>query len=79
MPAALKQVPSCEFFPLEAVKTNVFGTDNVLTAAIEAGVKAVICLCHGQGCLPGERHGYLQGHDGKGHCGQVPDGESGQD
>ena len=37
--AALKQVPSCEFFPLEAVKTNVIGTDNVLTAAIEAGVK----------------------------------------
>jgi len=38
--AALKQVPSCEFFPLEAVKTNVIGTDNVLTAAIEAGVKS---------------------------------------
>ena len=42
--AALKQVPSCEFFPLEAVKTNVIGTDNVLTAAIEAGVQSVICL-----------------------------------
>jgi UDP-N-acetylglucosamine 4,6-dehydratase len=42
--AALKQVPSCEFFPLEAVKTNILGTDNVLTAAIEAGVKRVICL-----------------------------------
>ena len=42
--AALKQVPSCEFFPLEAVKTNVLGTDNVLTAAIECGVKKVICL-----------------------------------
>ena len=42
--AALKQVPSCEFFPMEAVKTNVLGTDNVLTAAIEAGVKKVICL-----------------------------------
>ena len=41
--AALKQVPSCEFFPMEAVKTNVIGTDNVLTAAIEAGVKSVIC------------------------------------
>ena len=41
---ALKQVPSCEFFPMEAVKTNVIGTDNVLTAAIEAGVGAVICL-----------------------------------
>ncbi|MBQ2285417.1 MAG: polysaccharide biosynthesis protein [Clostridia bacterium] len=42
--AALKQVPSCEFFPIEAVKTNVLGTDNVLTAAIEEGVKCVICL-----------------------------------
>ena len=42
--AALKQVPSCEFFPMEAVKTNVIGTDNVLTAAVEAGVEAVICL-----------------------------------
>ena len=42
--AALKQVPSCEFFPMEAVKTNVIGTDNVLTAAIEAKVGAVICL-----------------------------------
>ena len=42
--AALKQVPSCEFFPLEAVRTNVIGTDNVLTAAIDEGVKAVICL-----------------------------------
>ena len=41
--AALKQVPSCEFFPMEAVKTKVIGTDNVLPAAIEAGVKAVIC------------------------------------
>ena len=42
--AALKQVPSCEFFPMEAVRTNVIGTDNVLTAAIESGVKSVICL-----------------------------------
>ena len=42
--AALKQVPSCEFFPVEAVKTNVLGTENVLTAAIEEGVKKVICL-----------------------------------
>ena len=42
--AALKQVPSCEFFPMEAVRTNVFGTDNVLTAAIDEGVKCVICL-----------------------------------
>jgi len=42
--AALKQVPSCEFFPMEAVKTNVIGTDNTLDAAIDAGVKCVICL-----------------------------------
>ncbi len=42
--AALKQVPSCEFFPMEAVKTNIIGTDNVLTAAIEEGVESVICL-----------------------------------
>ena len=47
--AALKQVPSCEFFPMEAVRTNVIGTDNVLTAAIEAGVKAVICLSTDKG------------------------------
>ena len=50
--AALKQVPSCEFFPMEAVKTNVFGTDNVLTAAIEAGVKAVICLSTDKAAYP---------------------------
>ena len=42
--AALKQVPSCEFFPMEAVKTNVFGTDNVLSIAIENKVKKVVCL-----------------------------------
>ena len=56
--AALKQVPSCEFFPVEAVKTNVLGTDNVLTAAIEAGVKKVICLSNG----------YKQSNDGKSFC-----------
>jgi len=50
--AALKQVPSCEFFPLEAVKTNVFGTDNILTAAIEAGVKKVICLSTDKAAYP---------------------------
>ena len=50
--AALKQVPSCEFFPLEAVKTNVLGTDNVLTAAIEAGVKAVVCLSTDKAAYP---------------------------
>ena len=50
--AALKQVPSCEFFPLEAVKTNVLGTDNVLTAAIEFGVKKVICLSTDKAAYP---------------------------
>ena len=50
--AALKQVPSCEFFPMEAVKTNVIGTDNVLTAAMEAGVKAVICLSTDKAAYP---------------------------
>ena len=50
--AALKQVPSCEFFPLEAVKTNVFGTENVLTSAIDAGVKRVICLSTDKAAYP---------------------------
>ena len=50
--AALKQVPSCEFFPMEAVKTNVVGTDNVLTAAIEEGVKTVICLSTDKAAYP---------------------------
>ncbi|CQR71227.1 UDP-glucose 4-epimerase [Sporomusa ovata DSM 2662] len=50
--AALKQVPSCEFFPLEAVKTNIIGTDNVLTAAIEFGVKKVICLSTDKAAYP---------------------------
>lgn len=50
--AALKQVPSCEFFPLEAVKTNVVGTDNVLTACIECGVKKVICLSTDKAAYP---------------------------
>ncbi|MEH7106449.1 polysaccharide biosynthesis protein [Bacillus sp. JJ1764] len=50
--AALKQVPSCEFFPLEAVKTNVIGTENVLNAAIEKGVKKVICLSTDKAAYP---------------------------
>ncbi|MBQ2676195.1 MAG: polysaccharide biosynthesis protein [Clostridia bacterium] len=50
--AALKQVPSCEFFPLEAVKTNVIGTDNVLTSAIRNGVKKVICLSTDKAAYP---------------------------
>ena len=50
--AALKQVPSCEFFPMEAVRTNVIGTDNVLTAAIEAGAESVICLSTDKAAYP---------------------------
>ncbi len=50
--AALKQVPSCEFFPMEAVRTNIIGTDNVLTAAIEAGVECVICLSTDKAAYP---------------------------
>lgn len=50
--AALKQVPSCEFFPMEAVKTNIIGTDNVLTAAIESGVRKVVCLSTDKAVYP---------------------------
>ncbi len=50
--AALKQVPSCEFFPMEAVKTNVIGTENVLTGAVEMGVKKVICLSTDKAAYP---------------------------
>lgn len=50
--AALKQVPSCEFFPMEAVKTNIMGTDNMLHAAIEAGVKRVVCLSTDKAAYP---------------------------
>lgn len=50
--AALKQVPSCEFFPMEAIKTNVLGTENVLNAAMEAGVKKVVCLSTDKAVYP---------------------------
>lgn len=50
--AALKQVPSCEFFPIEAVNTNILGTDNVLTACIESGVKKIICLSTDKAAYP---------------------------
>lgn len=50
--AALKQVPSCEFFPIEAVKTNVIGTDNVLTVAVDVGVKRVVCLSTDKAAYP---------------------------
>jgi UDP-glucose 4-epimerase len=50
--AALKQVPSCEFFPMEAVRTNIIGTDNVLTVGVEAGVKKIICLSTDKAAYP---------------------------
>ena len=50
--AALKQVPSCEFFPIEAVKTNILGTENVLNASIESGVKKVVCLSTDKAAYP---------------------------
>lgn len=50
--AALKQVPSCEFFPMEAVKTNIIGTDNVITASVEMGIKKVICLSTDKAAYP---------------------------
>ncbi len=50
--AALKQVPSCEFFPMEAVRTNVIGTDNTLTAAVQHGVKKAICLSTDKAVYP---------------------------
>lgn len=65
--AALKQVPSCEFFPIEAVKTNVLGTENVLTAAIDEGVKTVICLSTDKAAYPRQRDGHLESDDGEGH------------
>ena len=70
--AALKQVPSCEFHPMEAVRTNVLGTENVLEAAIAAGVQARGVPEHGQGGVPHQRHGHQQGHDGKGDGGSQP-------
>ena len=64
--AALKQVPSCEFFPIEAVKTNVLGTENVLTAAIDGHLPV-----HGQSGIPHQRHGHIQGDDGESDRGEI--------
>ena len=50
--AALKQVPSCEFFPMEAVRTNIEGTDNVLHAAVDAGVQRIVCLSTDKAAYP---------------------------
>ena len=75
--AALKQVPSCEFFPLEAVRTNVLGSANVIEASNANEVRSVVCLGHRQGGLPRQRDGDVQGADGEGRPGlrpQQPDG-----
>ena len=59
--AALKQVPSCEFFPMEAVKTNIIGTDNMLSAAIDAKVKNVVCLSTDKAAYPINAMGMSKG------------------
>ena len=64
--AALKQVPSCEFFPIEATKTNVFGTDNVIRAAVANNVKNVICLSTDKASLSNQCYGNQQSSNGKG-------------
>ena len=61
--AALKQVPSCEFFPMQAVKTNIEGTDNVLHAAIDAGVKRVVCLSTDKAAYPINAMGISKAYD----------------
>ena len=70
--AALKQVPSCEFYPLEAVKTNILGTENVIEAAFNRGVRRVICLSTDKAVYPDQRDGDLEGDDGKDHGREVP-------
>ena len=69
--AALKQVPSCEFFPMEAVKTNVLGAENVFNAAIAARVKKRRCTEYRQGVLPNQRNGTVESVDGKNYAGEV--------
>ena len=70
--AALKQVPSCEFFPLEAVRTNVLGTDNVLSEAIDAGVEAAICLSTDKAAYPINAMGTSKAMMEKGRGGKEP-------
>ena len=65
--AALKQVPSCEFYPIEAVKTNVLGSENVLETAINHGVKKVVCLSTDKAVYPINAMG-TSSYDGKGDC-----------
>ena len=72
-------MPSCEFFPIEAVKTNVLGTENVLTAAIEAGVKKIICLSTDKAAYPVNAMGTSKAMMEKGHCCKVKNGFTGED
>ena len=69
--AALKQVPSCEFFPMEAVRTNVLGTDNVLTAAISENVKKVVCLSTDKAAYPINAMGTSKAMMEKSYCCKV--------
>ena len=70
--AALKQVPSCEFFPAQAVKTNVVGSHNVIEAAGAAGVRSVVCLSTDKADVPSQRHGHVQGTHGEDGAGVRP-------
>ena len=72
--AALKQVPSCEFFPMQAVQTNIIGTDNVLHAAIDAGVERVVCLSTDKAAYPINAMGISKANDGARHLCQRPRG-----
>lgn len=72
--AALKQVPSCRFFPMQAVQTNIIGTDNVLHAAIDAGVKRVVCLSTDKAAYPINAMGISKSHDGARYLRQRPCG-----
>ena len=69
----LKQVPSCEFFPLEALKTNALGTENVLTAAVEAGVEKVVCLSTDKAVYPINAMGLSKAIMEKNLYRQIPD------
>ncbi len=69
--AALKQVPSCEFYPMEAVRTNVLGAENVMRAAIEHGRTRCVVLSTDKAVYPDQRHGHVEGDDGKGDGRQV--------
>ena len=73
--AALKQVPSCEFFPMEAVMTNVVGTNNVLDAAEINGVKKLVVLRYRQSRLPDQRYGADESSNGEAHLGSRQTGE----